>query len=166
VPVEPARSLILLETWAASQLVEQLMRRELEAEGVPIERYGLLSAIAVLGPLTPSDLATRLGYRPTTLSEALQLLFEAGLVEKRPNPDDGRSYLLRATREGEARVRRARKGINRALDALERHLERPLDEAEQAVVELRRALAAAVDDPDAGSVRAATPSRTSGSRRA
>jgi DNA-binding MarR family transcriptional regulator len=147
VPVEPARSLILLETWAASQLVDQLLRRELEAEGVPIERYGLLSAIAVLGPLTPTDLASRLGYRPTTLSEALQLLFEDGLVEKRPNPDDGRSYLLRATRTGEARVRRARRGINRALDALERELDRPLEEVEQAVVGLRRALADAVEEP-------------------
>lgn len=145
-PIEPARSLILLDTWAASQLVDQLLRRELEREGVPIERYGLLSAIAVLGPLTPSDLAARLGYRPTTLSEALQLLFEDGLVEKRPNPDDGRSYLLRATRRGEARVRRARRGINRALDALERELDRPLGEVEQAVVDLRRALAAAVDE--------------------
>jgi DNA-binding MarR family transcriptional regulator len=147
VPIEPARSLVLLETWAATQLVEQLMRRELSAVGVPTERYGLLSAIAVLGPLTPSELAARLGYRPTTLSEALQLLFDAGLVEKRPHPDDGRSYLVQATRAGEARVRKARKGINRALDALERQLDLPLEQVEQAVVELRRALTAAVDEP-------------------
>jgi DNA-binding MarR family transcriptional regulator len=153
VPVEPARSLVLLENWACSQLIEQLMRRELEAEGVPTERYGLLSAIAVLGPLTPSELAARLGYRPTTLSEALQLLFEAGLVEKQPNPDDGRSYRLRATREGEARVRRARKGINRILDAVERNLDRPLEDVEQAVVDLRGALAAAVENPEPARAR-------------
>lgn len=148
-PIEPARSLVLLETWAATQLIEQILKRELTAVGVPTERYGLLSAIAVLGPLTPTELAARLGYRPTTLSEALELLFDGGLVERQPNPEDGRSYLVRATRDGEARVRRARKGINRALDALERHLDRPLEEVEQAVADLRRALGAAVAEPSA-----------------
>jgi DNA-binding MarR family transcriptional regulator len=140
-PIEPARSLILLETWSASQYVEQLLKRELSAAGVPVERYGLLSAIAVLGPLTPTELAERLGFRPTTLSESLQLLLEDGLVERHPNPEDGRSYLLRATREGESRVRRARPAINRALDLIEERLERPLAEVEDAAVQLRDAIA-------------------------
>jgi DNA-binding MarR family transcriptional regulator len=50
-----------------------------------------------LQPVTPSDLQAVMGVPPTTLRNRINELVAAGLVERIPHPQDGRSHLLRTT---------------------------------------------------------------------
>lgn len=72
---------------------------------------GALSALATLvtsGPLRQGDLAAREGVRAPTLTRIVAVLDERGLVERRPDPDDGRAVLVAASPEGVELVRGAR----------------------------------------------------------
>jgi len=71
--------------------------------------------IGALGPLTPSELARRLGMAPTTISSWLARLEQAGAVRRRPNPDDGRSQLVEVTTRGRSELDDALPGFGRAI---------------------------------------------------
>ena len=49
-------------------------------------------------------MANWLGMPPTTVSTYIARFLERGLVERRPNPEDGRSYVLLLSAEGDALV--------------------------------------------------------------
>ena len=51
-----------------------------------------------------SDLADSLQVHKSTVSRAVRALTEMGLVDRAPDPDDGRSQVLTPTAEGRARV--------------------------------------------------------------
>jgi DNA-binding MarR family transcriptional regulator len=56
-------------------------------------------------PVTPSDLQAVMGVPSTTLRNRLNELVAAGLVERVPNPDDGRSHLLCTTAAAQPAIR-------------------------------------------------------------
>lgn len=59
----------------------------------------LLSIDPVNG--TPStSIAPKMGMEATSLSRTLKTLENKGLIIREPNPDDGRSVLLKLTKEG------------------------------------------------------------------
>ena len=72
--------------------------------------------------LTQQQLAQMLGIRPQSASEAVTNLEEQGLVEKSPNPQDKRSYLLYITPEGqkqqEETQKRRQENARRILEPL------------------------------------------------
>jgi DNA-binding MarR family transcriptional regulator len=106
-----------------------------------------LATVERHGPLTPSELAEVERVKRPTATRTLRVLAEAGLVERTPDPDDGRSALLSITPAGRERLRRLRgrknaylarrmrnlpdddvKTLERAAEILERVLEeRPSD---------------------------------------
>lgn len=50
---------------------------------------------------TPStSLGPKMGIEPTSLSRTLKKLEERGLIIRQPNPEDGRSVLIKLTEEG------------------------------------------------------------------
>jgi DNA-binding MarR family transcriptional regulator len=64
-----------------------------------------LAALATIerhGPLAPSDLAERERIRRPTATRVLSRLVEAGLVERIPDPADGRSAIVSVSSEGRA----------------------------------------------------------------
>lgn len=89
------------------------------------------SALATVerhGPLTPSELAEiELVKRPTA-TRTLRLLTEAGLVDRAPDPDDGRSALIGVSAAGRERLRRLRGRKNAYLARRMRDL--PADDVE------------------------------------
>jgi DNA-binding MarR family transcriptional regulator len=107
------------------------------------------SALATVerhGPLTPSELAEIERVKRPTATRTLGALIEAGLVDRAPDPADGRSALVSATAEGRERLRRLRGRKNaylarrmrdlpdpdlRALERAAEVLERMLTEAER-----------------------------------
>ena len=135
---------ILLEIWSTAYLVNQLVVRELDREGVDPEGLAVLAIVRRQGPITPTALASEIGYRLTTISDIVQRLEQAGRVKRRPNPLDGRSYLVSTTRSGDALLDRAAPAFRRALDAVESDLERPLAEIDAAVAALKRAARSAL----------------------
>ena len=120
---ETPRGRLLLDLYASNQLAAALLSRELGAEGVPRELYGLLTEIAVAGPVAPTKLAAQVGLPPTTLYDYADRLVARGHVVRRPNPRDGRSHLLEATQEGRAVVRQGGAAVRRVVLALVEQLE-------------------------------------------
>ena len=70
-----------------------------------------VSALATVerhGPLTPSELAEIERVKRPTATRTLRVLEEAGLVDRAPDPGDGRSCLVSVNAAGRERLRRLR----------------------------------------------------------
>jgi DNA-binding MarR family transcriptional regulator len=133
---------LLLDIWIAGELTGSLLDRNLALEGVDTDFYGTLSVIGAFGPLTPSELAERVGAPLTTVSDRLRRIVEDGDAERIANPDDGRSHLVRLTAEGDARWRRGWPALRRTIEQISENLERPVDEVHDVVEDLIEALRA------------------------
>jgi DNA-binding MarR family transcriptional regulator len=133
---------LLLDIWIAGELMGSLLDRNLALEGVDTDFYGTLSVIGAFGPLTPSELAERVGAPLTTVSDRLRRIVEDGDAERIPNPDDGRSHLVRLTAEGDARWRRGWPALRRTIEQISENLERPVDEVHDVIEDLIEALRA------------------------
>ena len=135
---------VLFQTFVASNLVGAVLERAFASHGLDRSDFGLVSAIGVWGPITPTALSLRIGMPPTTLSSALGRLDRRGYVRRLPNPSDGRSYLIELTEEGDAGWKAAWPALREALAALERELGGSLDEVQAAIDRLQSAARAAV----------------------
>jgi len=95
---------------AAIHLLRKL-RQEDALSGLTAPRLSALSVIVFGGPLTIGALADAEQVRPPTISRLVQGLEREGLVERIPDPSDGRVHRVRATGAGrrvleEGRARR------------------------------------------------------------
>ena len=131
---------LLLDIWVAGELLAAVLDQRLEEDGVDPYAWGTLSVIGALGPLTPSELAARTGRPLTTVSDLVRKLVERGDVERLPNPDDGRSHVLRVTKRGDRRWRAGWPALQATVRDIERNLERPSDEVHDALEDLLSAL--------------------------
>ncbi len=101
------------------------MRQEAGTELRPSRASALVTA-ELHGPLTPSELAEIESVKRPTATRILRGLEGEGLVERTPDPNDGRSALISITAEGRERLRRLRSRKNaylarrmRGLDAVD-----------------------------------------------
>jgi DNA-binding MarR family transcriptional regulator len=90
-----------------------------------------LSTVERHGPMTPSELAARERIQRPTATRVLARLAEEGLVERTPDPQDGRSALLSATPAAKALLAELR---TRKTAFLAERLER-LDADDRAALE-------------------------------
>lgn len=67
-----------------------------------------LATVERHGPLTPSELAEIERIKRPTATRILRVLGEAGLVDRSPDPADGRSALVSVNASGRERLRRLR----------------------------------------------------------
>ena len=74
-----------------------------------------LTTVELHGPLTPSELAEIERVKRPTATRILRGLEEEGLVERTPDPKDGRSALISITPDGRERLRRLRQRKNAYL---------------------------------------------------
>ena len=93
---------LLLQPVVLSQLAGRLVEEAIAGSEVAGVEFAVASWLGVRGQATPTELARDLGMAPTTLSAVIDRLLKKGQVRKRPNPDDGRSYLLELTARGKA----------------------------------------------------------------
>ena len=71
--------------------------------------------------MTPSDLQAEMGVPSTTLRNRINELVAAGLVERVPNPQDGRSHLLRTTNAAQDVVKASAAAARQVQRMLSRH---------------------------------------------
>jgi DNA-binding MarR family transcriptional regulator len=101
-----------------------LLRRLREADantGMTPARLSALSVLVFGGPCTLSNLAKTEGVTAPTMSRLVQGLENDGLVVRRLDPDDGRAFILRASKRGTEVLR---SGRARRVEAFEALLER------------------------------------------
>ncbi|WP_369068245.1 MarR family winged helix-turn-helix transcriptional regulator [Kineococcus terrestris] len=130
---------------AATALKTALGRGEDDAERAV---HTVLFALTHLGPARAGTLAERLGTDPSTTSRQTAELVRRGLLERRPDPSDGRASLLALTPAGTELVdtlrRRRNDLVARAVDGwseedvttLTRLLERLSDGLDEARADL------------------------------
>lgn len=89
------------------------------ASGLSPSAYKLFGIIARRGPLTPSDLAERTLSDRSQVSRLIRELEDHQLIQRTPDPRDGRSFSLSATENGLNRLLEARRlEANRSIRAL------------------------------------------------
>jgi DNA-binding MarR family transcriptional regulator len=84
---------------AAADRLSRAVHPELDSAA-----YGLLIQLRDHGLVRPSDLAGYIGVGKATISRQLKVLEDLGLIERRPDPADGRAHLLALTDEGRRRL--------------------------------------------------------------
>ena len=84
--------------------VSHLIRRFRAEAELPIPQLQALGLIARLGPRTTSQLAAHERMRPQSMAQTVSQLEESGLVERQPDPADGRQQLITLTPRGEASI--------------------------------------------------------------
>ena len=108
----------LAETAAHLRLVINRAARRMRQEAgteLRASHASALTSVELHGPLTPSELAEIERIKRPTATRVLRGLEEEGLVERTPDPKDGRSALISLTGEGRERLRRLRQRKNAYL---------------------------------------------------
>jgi DNA-binding MarR family transcriptional regulator len=129
---------------AANQRMVQLVERELAADGVDATGYGPLSLIGARDELRLTELADELGTPLTTMSDLVRRLETRGLVRRRRNPDDGRSFLFELTARGDREWRRGWGALQRVNERLAEDVD--FDEMRGALTSLGDAFGRALTD--------------------
>ena len=78
-----------------------------EEQSLSPPQYMVLRALQRTGPMRVSDVAAHLGVTNPAASMLLQVMTEQGLVEREPDPTDGRATLLSLSPAGSTRVAEA-----------------------------------------------------------
>lgn len=95
------------------------VRVEDEKSGLSPARLSALSVVVFGGPLSLGRLAEAEQVTPPTMTRLVQALEQEGLVERLPDPEDGRGILIAATRAGDKLLNEARqRRIRRLVDLL------------------------------------------------
>lgn len=98
----------------AQQIVLGRVEATLRPFGVTFARYEVLMLLLFSrgGALPMRVIGERLQVHPTSVTNAVDRLEEAGLVAREPHPTDRRTTLVRLSRSGRAVARRATKALN------------------------------------------------------
>lgn len=84
------------------------LREQDDALGISPPRLSALSVVVYAGPIGIGALAAAEGVSAPTMSRLVDGLEHDGLVTRRPDPDDARGVLVRATDKGAKTLRRGR----------------------------------------------------------
>jgi DNA-binding MarR family transcriptional regulator len=152
---------VLFEVFWAHQKRKRLIEQALADVEVSAEDYPFYVLIGAEGPWTPTGLAGRLIMPLSTVIFRVRRLERRGHAERVPNPDDGRSFLIRLTPEGQRLLDEARPVFRDYAEAVEARL------GSEDVESLTRALGALRDAIDEElSSRERAPGRTGNARTA
>jgi DNA-binding MarR family transcriptional regulator len=137
---------VLGRLFRIAQLAETKLGAPLRVYGLEPGWFDLLAALRRAGPpyeLNPTALRHATMLSSGGMTKRLDRMTEAGLIERRPDPDDRRGTLVRLTRKGKTLIDRAveahLRNEEQVIAALEPHELRTLDD-------LLRKLLAALDE--------------------
>jgi DNA-binding MarR family transcriptional regulator len=131
---------ILLDVFQTNQLRERLIAAAVDGLQLPPEDYPFYVLIGAEGPLTPTTFAARTKMPLSTVLYRVGRLERRGHLERKPNPDDRRSYLLSLTQAGHELLRDARPRFRALAEAVESRLDGGVDGLRAGLGELRDAI--------------------------
>jgi DNA-binding MarR family transcriptional regulator len=92
---------------ATAQLVRRV-RAESDTNELGWSQLAIVGRLDTSGPATTADLARAESMKPQSMGATLAMMEKEGLVERKPDPNDGRQVLYALTAEGrEARRKRS-----------------------------------------------------------
>jgi DNA-binding MarR family transcriptional regulator len=111
-PADPREALGRLEREIAlllrrARAISSRLAGELDPE-LDGPAYVMLALLQDTGPLRAGDLVASLGLDKSTVSRQVSSLVDLGLVDRAPDPVDGRAQVLSPSAEGSARLARIR----------------------------------------------------------
>ena len=137
---------ILLDLFLTNQYRKRLIEAALARTELPADDYPLYVLVGAEGPWTPTALAKRLEMPLSTTLFRLGRLERRGHAERIPNPDDGRSYLIRLTDDGNRLLDEARPAFRDYAEAVEGRLgSEPIGTLRAGLADLRDAIGAELD---------------------
>src|SRR5215204_6344568 len=95
--------------------IARLLDRQSRGQELTGTQASVLGTVARRGPLRISELAEREGINPTMLSRIVGKLEQALLLQRRPDPEDGRAARVQVTEAGAELNRRQRAQRTRVL---------------------------------------------------
>src|SRR5436190_8416634 len=113
---------ILFDVFVTNQKRAQLIEAALADTELPAEDYPFYVFVGAEGPWTPTDLARRLEMPLTTVLFRVRRLERRGHAERKPNPQDRRSFTIRLTPAGQRLLRKARPRFRAAAESVEAKL--------------------------------------------
>ena len=99
----------------AARTGQELAKSRLSPMGLTVQLCGVLNLLAE-GPVSQQSLGEQLGIDRTTVVELIDQLEEQGVVVRRRNPVDRRSYALNLTPKGKTVQKRAARAFDGAAD--------------------------------------------------
>ena len=130
---------LLLDVYATYHKSGQLVDLACEGTGITPEDFAFVSIVGGREPVTPTEVAREFGLSLSTVLFRATRNVELGFVERVDNPDDGRSFLLRLTPKGVTAWRAAGERLGKIVASLDRRLDRPAAEIQDALLALQAA---------------------------
>lgn len=108
--------------FATDQQLSRLLGAAMADSPLRPDEFAVTSVLRLSGPVRPSELAELTGLRPTTLSNHLRRFEDSGLVQRRPDPRDGRATLVALTDRGERDTTACFPGFEAAISTFRKAL--------------------------------------------
>ncbi len=106
----------------AHNRVREVVNAQLKALGITTGLYGTLATMEARAPISQRAIADQLGLTGPAIVQAVDRLEAAGLVERRRDPADRRSYALEPSSRGRSTLREARTAVAQINDQLDEAL--------------------------------------------
>ncbi|GAA2741232.1 MarR family transcriptional regulator [Terrabacter aerolatus] len=103
-PIEPTAARAAHDVRVTFSRLRRRLRDVAELDGLTPSQTAVLSRLLGDGDATASALASAEQVRPQSMAATLAVLEERGLVERRPDPTDGRRQLVSLTSSGHSRI--------------------------------------------------------------
>ena len=116
-----------LLAFALDQQLSTLLQLAMAEAPLTPGEFAVYSALRLMQPTTPTQLAGALGMKATTLSSVLVRMSRKGHLKRRRNPADGRSVILTLTASGVRVTEACFASFGQAIQAFRRQL--TVDEA-------------------------------------
>ena len=117
------------------------LARHIAAEGLTPSQFAVLEMLLHKGPRTVNEIIDGLLSTSGNIGVVIDNLLAAGLLEKKPNPADGRSRIVSLTAAGDQKIRayypRHRDELHRLMSGVERFEKKHLVKS---LIALRRCL--------------------------
>jgi MarR family transcriptional regulator, 2-MHQ and catechol-resistance regulon repressor len=94
-----------LVLWKATRTVETIARRNVEGFGICLSDFAVLEALLHKGPLPVQALGAKVLLTSGSMTAAVDRLEDRGLVERRRDPGDRRTRIVRLTARGRRIIR-------------------------------------------------------------
>lgn len=120
VPAEPMPEAGVVRALWAVLLAGEKFRSEIARHlGIGVSDTAAMAALAQAGPLSPRELATRVGLTPSTVTTLLDRLAAADLAIRRPHPSDRRKTVVMLSDHGRTLLAEVRAWMDAAVADLD-----------------------------------------------